>query len=45
MFKGGRGLLLEGFLQMRFGGLKFWRAHFRGGGGGLSSEFHSFGNF
>ena len=34
------GLLLEGFLRLRFGGLIFWRAYFFWGGGGLPSEFY-----
>ena len=34
------GLLSEGFLRLRFGGIIFRRAYFGGGGGGLLSEFY-----
>ena len=36
------GLLSEGFLGLRFGGLIFGRAYFGGGGGGLLSEFYGY---
>ena len=34
------GLLSEGYLRLRFGGLIFGRTYFGGGGGGLLSEFY-----
>ena len=40
------GLLLEGFLHLRFGGLIFGRAFFfRGGGGGVGLLLEFYGSF